>query len=173
MHVTVWFLLCFLRKPVSHLYFSNKEVKSFITWTFKSSFIAEKRRDREMFCFCLSPHWLQRVFVNSLWKISGSHCFIPRPDTWFRSCPRGQSVCVGIADPQCFPGSREVTSLSNCNLLDALIKRWEKSAVLPLVWSWALCCLILGMTLVFFFPEPKGGVTRNSSLYDDDVFFFF
>lgn len=59
-------------------------------------------------------------------------------------------MCVGITNLQCVPGSREMTSLSNCNLPDALIRRWEKSVVLPLVSSSALCCLILGMTLVFF-----------------------
>ena len=95
------------------------------------------------------------VCINSLWKISSDHCFIPRLDTWFRNSPRGQCVCVGITNPQCFPGSREMSSLSDCNLPNALIKSGKSLWFYPWCDPWPFTVLILGMTSVFFSRSPE------------------
>lgn len=106
--------------------------------------------------FCVSRLWLQVCVLRG----SSLDWFLPRPDTRFTSFSRVQ-VCRNNTSTE-LPWLQRMTSLSNCNPPNALIKRWGKSAVFPLVRASSLGPAYFRQDLGVFFqlPEVEWHVTQ-------------
>lgn len=130
------FCFVFFKKPLSHLHFSNKEMKSFPLYGVQTVFHrAEGKKKNEAFKGVFSVSFFSGSSICAAFgKISGHRCFVQGQTPDCCALP-GVSIfrITPPPPPPCCPPSRQWLHQQIVTCLMPLIKRWEG------LWLQVLC----------------------------------
>ena len=123
------FCFVFFKKPLSHLHFSNKEMKSFPLYGVQTVFHrAEGKKKNEAFKGVFSVSFFSGSSICAAFgKISGHRCFVQGQTPDCCALPGVSIFRITPPPPTVLSSIQAVTSPANCNLPNAFNKKVGRS----------------------------------------------